>query len=575
MTIFIITLAFIIGIIWGVYLKISILPFLIFLGILAIFYSSRRKSIILFLIFCFISNIYISSLENNFTTKYQNIYGEVTIVGTIISDVQDKEYNYKYKVKIDKLKFDNKEQEQCEGTYILLKLKKEKTNHIYNYGDKIMLTGEFELPQGQRNYGGFNYREYLKTKNIYGIVISKMSQVKLIKTNNANIVNILANKVSKKIKENINNMLPEQQANLLTGILIGDKAGISEEVQISFRDSNLSHMLAISGTHVSYVILGFTFVLDKIRIGKKLSKVFTIIFLIFFTILTGATPSVQRASIMAIYVLLGNLFYKKPNIVISISLSMLILLIQNPYNLLDVGFQLSYAGTIGILYFYKKIKLKNFKIKIIEKVIEMMIITLSANIVIIPIIMLHYNTISLTFLISNVLASPILGIVIILGLFIVLISFVLSPLSLFLSRILSIFLEILIFFANICSNLPFSKIYVITPSIMQITLYYYAIISKKRFLKKCIFILLIVSLIFPKMFPSELKLYFIDVGQGDSTLIITPQHKSILIDGGGTMDLDTFDVGKNILIPYLLDKKVSKIDYVIVSHFDSDHVRPG
>ncbi len=573
MTIFIIMLAFITGIIWGLYLKFSIVPFLVFLVIIAIFNKSKRNLIILFSIFCLISNIYICTLEKGFINKYKNISGEVTIVGTIIKDAEDKEYNYKYNVKVEKLKFDGKEQKQCEGTYILLKLKKEKTNHIYNYGDKIMLTGEFELPQGQRNYGGFNYREYLKTKNIYGVVISKMSQVRLIKTNNINIVNMFANKVSKKIKENISNMLSEEKASLLTGILIGDKAGISEEIQSDFRDSNLSHMLAISGAHVSYVILGVTFALDKIKIGKRLSKVFTIMFLTFFTILTGATPSVQRASIMAIYILVGNLLYKKPNILISISLSMLILLIQNPYNLLDIGFQLSYGGTIGIVYFYKKIKFKKFKIKILQKVIEMMIITLSANIVIIPIMMLHYNTISFTFLISNVLASPILGIVIILGFIIVLISFILNPLSLLLSKVLSIFLEVLIFVANICSNLPFSKIYVITPSIMQIILYYYAIISKKRFLKICIFTFLVVSLIFVPMLPSELRLYFIDVGQGDSTLIITPKHKSILIDGGGTMDLDTFDVGKNTLIPYLLDRGVSKIDYMMVSHFDSDHVR--
>ena len=70
--------------------------------------------------------------------------------------------------------------------------------------------------------------------------------------------------------------------------------------------------------------------------------------------------------------------------------------------------------------------------------------------------------------------------------------------------------------------------------------------------------------------PNDLKIYFIDVGQGDSTLIVTPTNKKILIDGGGS---STYDVGKNTLIPYLLDRKIKEIDYVIISHFDQDHVR--
>lgn len=572
MTIFIITLAFIVGIIWGLYLKFSIIPFLIILPIL---FKSNKKKIIIFIIFCFTSNLYISKLENSFESLYKDISGEVRIVGTIISNSEEKEYNYQYKLKVDRLYFGGKEQKQCKGTYLLLKLKKEKSNIQYSYGDKISLNGEFELPQVQRNYGGFDYRKYLKTKMIYGIVSGKVSQVKLLKSNNENVINMLANKVSKKIKENISQILSDEQASLLTGILIGDKGKISEEMQDSFKDSNLSHMLAISGVHVSYIILGFTVILSKIKIGKKLSKVFIIVFLVFFTILTGSTPSVERASIMAIYILVGNLLYKKPNILISICLSMLILLIQNPYNLFDVGFQLSYGGTIGIVFFYKKIKFKDSKIKILQKIKEMMVITLCANIVIFPIMMLHYNTISLTFLISNILASPILGTVIILGFIMVLFSFVLNPISVILSKVLGVFLEILIYIANFSSNLPFSKIYVITPTIFQIAIYYYAILCKKRFLKKCIIMFLIVTLIFPNIhiFPHEFKVYFIDVGQGDSTLVVTPNRKTILIDGGGSKDTESFDVGKNTLIPYLLDRGINKIDYMMISHFDSDHVR--
>ena len=577
MTIFIITLAFIAGIIWGLYLKISIAPFLILLLILAILFKIKNKTlIILFIIFCFISNLYISKLEDGYENKYKDILGDVTIVGTIVSNAEEKQYNYQYKIKVEELKYEGIEQKRCKETYILLKVKKDKGKSIiYNYGDKVSLVGEFELAQSRRNLGGFDYREYLKTKSIYGIVTTKNTQLNLIKTNNENIINMLANKVAKQIKENIENILPEEQSNLLIGILIGNKDGLSEEIKENFKNSNLSHMLAISGAHVSYVILGITFMLSKIKIGKRSSRIFIILFLIFFTILTGATPSVQRASIMAIYILIANLLYKKPNILISISLSMLILLVQNPYNLFDVGFQLSYGGTLGIIFFNKKIKFRDSKIKILQKIKEMMIVTLSANIVILPIMMLHYNTLSLTFFVSNILASPILAIVIILGFIVVLLSFILNPISMILGKVLSVFLELLMYIANFSSKLPFSKIYVVTPNILQIILYYYAFLNRRNFFKVCIIVTLIVTLVFPNIttFSGNFKIYFIDVGQGDSTLVVTPNNKSILIDGGGSKDTETFDVGKNTLLPYLLNRRINNIDYLIISHFDTDHCR--
>ncbi len=88
-------------------------------------------------------------------------------------------------------------------------------------------------------------------------------------------------------------------------------------------------------------------------------------------------------------------------------------------------------------------------------------------------------------------------------------------------------------------------------------------------------ITLIILLMFQiiKILPTNLKIYFIDVGQGDSTLIVTPKHKKILIDGGGSENSESYDVGKNTLIPYLLDRGIKEIDYIFISHFDSDHVR--
>lgn len=156
---------------------------------------------------------------------------------------------------------------------------------------------------------------------------------------------------------------------------------------------------------------------------------------------------------------------------------------------------------------------------------------------------------------------------------------------------------------NIFSNLPISKVIITTPNLILVIIYYFVLITliyikklrkkvvKRRIEKKILTnvdkfkyilvkykksILIIVIAIFfliqlIKPFFLPLKIYFIDVGQGDSSLIITPNNKTILIDGGGNKENENFDVGKQTLLPYLLDRKIKKIDYLMISHFDADH----
>ena len=167
--------------------------------------------------------------------------------------------------------------------------------------------------------------------------------------------------------------------------------------------------------------------------------------------------------------------------------------------------------------------------------------------------------------------------------------------------LLKVCLKVLIYISNLGSKIPLNQLYVVSPNIFQVLLYYLLIFSfmfllkikleknknafqkrvqniyqfcKFKFLqnkeKIIAFILIICTLqCLIVIIPKSLKIYFIDVNQGDSTLIVTPKNKTILIDGGGS---ENFDVGKNTLIPYLLDRKIKKLDYIIITHFDLDHV---
>lgn len=516
---------------------------------------TKNKKIIVILICLIISIGYVSILEN----KYSKISDmPIKEMVTIISDIQEKEYK---KVCTAKIVRNNKK--------ILINIKMSQNIPSIKYGDLLYIEGEFKQPEEARNYKGYNYKQYLKTKKIIGTV--ELEKAKILKSSNGSFIH----NIQKYIKDTINGTLTDEEGNLLLAILLGDKDKLSEDIQESFKTSNLSHMLAVSGAHVSYIILGLTYVLQNSIIGKKNGKIVCIIFLLAFMAITNFTPSVTRACIMAILTLLSSIIYRKSDVYTNISVAALITLIFNPYSLLDLGFQLSYGGTIGIIIFIKRIQEKKSNSKVINYIKQMALVSIYANIIIIPIMMYHFNTVSFTFIISNIMASPILGIIVITGFLFIITSITVKPLTRLIAIFIKPILSILIKISQICSKLPFSNILVVTPYMFNVISYYaiilYCIKSKKNNKCKIIICLLIVLILINfiiYIFPQKLRIFFIDVGQGDSTLIITPDKKTVLIDGGGS---DSFDVGEKVLLPYLLDRRILKVDYVLISHFDTDH----
>lgn len=610
MIVFWVLIAYIIGIIWGLYIK-NIALLLVIVSIIIVISRLRKlkrylkiiisKKIIVIMIIIFtISYTYVSICEKSFKDKYKNIE-EITAVATIVGNPKEKEYKTTYKIKVESVNGNR----EYKNTYLQLEIKKANDGITYKYGQKLLIAGTFKEADGKRNNSGFDYKEYLKINKMHGIITAKQESIKVLKEKNLNIILININRCNNKIKENANKLFDKNEANLLSGILIGDKEGIEKEVQENFRDSNLSHMLAVSGAHVSYVILGITYALKKVKVNKLWSNMITIVTLCCFIFLTGASPSVIRACIMAIYIIIGHMMHRKTKLISSVSLSLLIILILNPYKLFDIGLQLSYGGTIGIILFSgvlaKKAKLNNllegFVNKLKYRVKQLIVVCVSANLIIFPIIAAHYSTMSLTFVISNICAGPILGVIIILGFITIFVSFISIDIAKPFALILNIFIQILMYITKICSSLPFSKIYIKTPSLSQIIIYYMILIfmyyickirKKKRRLihrkllrtvqnKKVqklfiiVIILIFTSMQILKCLPSDLTIYFIDVGQGDSTLIVTPNHKTILIDGGGTEFESDFDIGKQTLLPEILGQRITKIDYLLISHFDSDH----
>lgn len=559
-------IAYINGILIGVYLSKSI-PLFVILSIIVSLITSFKKNtyrnaICMYLMVMCISSIYVYNKNLNYESKYKKYDNKnISIEGTIISDIEEKEYNYTFTIR-------------TKDDYFLVNLKKNKEEISLEYGDKLQISGEYQEPNKARNYKGFDYKNYLKINKIYGIIrVDLYTNIIIKHQKNLSNFKLLIHKIREKLKQNIQELLTKETYALGIGILIGDNSRINEKIVEDFKNSNLSHILAVSGAHINYVVLTVSILFTKKRAGIKAQRVVTIMMMLFFMELTQMTSSVVRAGISCIIYMLASLLYRKADVINAMAISTLLILLNNPFKLFDIGFQLSYAGTLGIILFCKLINIP-IKNKLLKYLKDSIIISISANIFIIPIMMYQFNTILLTFILSNLLAGPLLGISIILEIIVLLISFMSINIAAIPAKVLNILLILIINIANWFSNIEISKIYVITPQIISIVAYYLicaAIILKQKNRKIIVIIMLTVLIInlFPT--PKKLRINFIDVGQGDSTLIRTETNKVILIDSGGSTASSSFDVGNKVLLPYLLDRRIKKIDFIIVSHFDADH----
>ncbi len=292
--------------------------------------------------------------------------------------------------------------------YVHKKNKKGKNSMLqFEYGDIVQITGKFEVPECQRNYKGFDYGLYLKTKGVIGnleILQIKKIDIKMKKVNVLQSLQTLINKkaiyMSELIKDRAYLVLPEQTASIFIGLLLGDTLGISDEIMQNFRNANMSHVLAVSGMHMSYLIIISMFIFRKL-IGKRKGYFASIFLIISYMFLTGFSASIVRAGIMGILVIIAKLSYKCSDILTNISIAALIILICNPYALLDLGFQLSFGGTLGIVLFHKDSKKKKIK--------DILFVTISAQLVILPISLFHFNTFNIYFLLSNLFIGFVIG----------------------------------------------------------------------------------------------------------------------------------------------------------------------
>ena len=416
-----------------------------------------------------------------------------------------------------------------------------------NLGDKVKIKGTLKLPSKNTVPNLFNYRKYLNNNNIYYILTA--SEITKIK-NNTKILTHYKNKLQKYINR-------KKAHTYLNIFILSNKNDLDKEVLSSYQVNGLSHLFSISGMHITLLLGTILKLLDKVSYNRYYKYILLIIILIIYMYLTDFTPSILRSGIMFILLTLNKLFNFKIKTKNIIMLTFIIIVLINPYYIYNLGFQLSYLISFYLIIFAHIInKHKNYFKKLF-------ITSLISFLVSFPIIISNYYQVNLLSIIINLLFVPIISYIVLPLAFITLILPTDSLLILTMDILEGISLSL--------TNINYLLLELPKPSIYLIIIYY-AIITLLLINKKY-FISLLTTIFIHKIsinFNPNMEILFFDVSQGDSILLHYPHNKyNILIDTGGNYN---YEISKNIIIPYLKSKGISKIDYLILTHGDYDHI---
>ncbi len=460
------------------------------------------------------------------------------------SETKFKGIVYKKKINNDKTSFYIKGKEK-----IVINYYQELLEDI-NLGDEISVSGKIKVPSNNTVPNQFNYKRYLLNNNIFYTVTAKS----VTKTaNNTNVIYYLKGKINERIDK-------ITYANeYLKIFILGDTSFLDEETSKSYQQNGVSHLFSISGMHISLFAAIILYVMKRISYNNYYNYSIVISFLIFYSLLVGSSPSVIRSLTMYILFAINKLFNLKIKNLDIMCFVLTIMLIINPYYLYNISFQYSYLISFSLVLF--SYKLKSIKNKIMKSLYTSFI----SFLVSFPICIYNFYQVNVFSIILNIFLIPFVSIIIFP---LSLVCFIIPKLSV----ILNIFTSILQFISLTIYKYKIGQIVFSKPSII-IVLIYYILIYLFVYNKKNIYLLIII--VSHKLYPlinSSFTVTYLDVGQGDSIFIKYPHNQgNILIDTGGIVNSD-YQVAINKTIPYLKSFGVTKLDYLILTHGDYDHM---
>lgn len=504
------------------------------------------------------------------------------------------EYTENTKVDGDLLQVTALDRKNKEKLLIRYKIKtEEEKNALKNtnfYGRLCQVTGQMKDPSIAKNPNAFNYRNYLTSKQVYMIVELKnhpLSKCSLFKTTPLTMIKKLRFNGIHYLEKNF----PPEIAALSAALIFGDTSMFDPEILMDYQRTGIVHLLAISGQNVS-LLVGMVFYLG-IRIGltRQFMMNFLLVILPIYAILTGASPSVIRAVLM-IFLVLFILRWKKQlklSPIDAISLTLMIYIFFTPLIILDAGFQLSFTVSFAIILSSSSI-LSRYQ----QTISAMIVISIIAQLAALPILLYHFFELSFISIAANLLYIPLFSFVFLPGLY--LLFFIQSIFKDTPSLLINLFMKIITLANSLIeqlADLSFAQLITGRPNWLNFNVYILIILimfllweaglQKRR--KQMIILIAIILFTFQNVWnwvnPFG-EVTMIDVGQGDSILIHYPFGQgTYLIDTGGSVQFEEeewkkpakpYEVGRDVVVPFLKGKGIKKIDKLILTHGDNDHI---
>lgn len=473
------------------------------------------------------------------------------------------------------------------------------------YGDRIEVDTRLRSLTGFRNPGGFDYKRYLERQGFR--VRAGITQIEKIR-----VLSSGGNPLLRKIffwRENIRKMMvkslsPEASA-VLMAMIIGEAGYLTPPIRDAFMASGMAHILSISGSHISLVAFVVFSVCNRILLyipsrlflrmtrflqPKQVAAAMTVPAILFYVILAGGQVATIRAGVMVLIFLGSVSLIRRHNGLNALALATLAVTLFDPLSLFDISFQLSYGAALAMILATQRVGQRRGstepesgrRSKWVEQIKIAGFLTASAGVSSTPLVAYYFNHFSWVGYISNIILTPLVGMFLVpLGLISGVITIAAQPDTFPLTRLHNWAIGFLMEAVRWMAGLPGAELHLPSPPIYLLILSYLAMAwvvltrggSRRRVMiviGSVIVILLWLVMGYGSKGGSEMRITFLDVGQGDSTLIEFPNGRTMLIDGGGRYG--SFDVGRLAVAPYLWDHWVRRVDYVVLSHGQADHI---
>lgn len=490
---------------------------------------------------------------------------DVILQGELIAIEEKEDYQRLILKKVRMKSLENNEQKDIQVNQVIIY---NSNNTQYRLGNILEVSGQFKKFQPATNPGQFNELQYYKRKNIDFKVNAKEIS---ISNKEYNFFLDYIYHLKLKLQNVYNSILSEKEAGILTAMILGDTNSLDEDVSTLYRRNGISHIIAISGLHVSLLGLTLFKLLRRISIPILPATVACVILLYAYGILTNFSVSTNRSIVMLVLYMTSLLLGRTYDLLSGTAFSALIILIQNPLELFNPGFLLSFGAILAIGTLFPV--LKNM-IPIQNQYVHSLCMCIAIQVVTTPILLYYFYEIPTYSVLINLIIIPLSSLVILLAVIAAILGAIYLPVGIFFvggAHFLLVFFER---FCTVALSLPGNSMVTGRPNSLVILSYYlilviFLLLNNQKIKRLSVFMLAFLAIIYLKPYSKELEITFLDVGQGDGVVMNLPGDITFLIDGGST---NISDLGKYRIEPYLKYKGITSIDYAVITHVDKDHI---